>query len=365
MQLKEIIKVFEEVVPKQIEWEKDNTGLQIGNPESEIKKILLCLEVNEHIIKEAKETKSNLIFTHHPFFFHPIKTINLNTTQGKIIQELIISELSLYSAHTNFDKYKEGISYSIAEKINLKNIEPLVIEDEYYLKVVTFAPKEYVDTITSAFSEAGAGKIGNYSDCSFRAIGEGTFKGTFDSNPFIGKKGELTVVEEVKIEMIFPKWKFHDILIALKSSHPYEEPAFDIIPLKNKIKEYGYGIIGELEHPIQAEDFLFNLKKILQIPFLKVAGDLTNSIKKVAFLGGSGSSYINYAINKKADILITSDLSYHNYFDIENKLILVDAGHYETEIYGLKALQKLLINLFNNKIEIIITKNKTNPIIYF
>lgn len=365
MQLKEIIKEFEDLVPKQIEWEKDNCGLQIGNLENEIKKILLCLDVNKIIVQEAKETKSDLIFSHHPFIFHPIKSINLQTKQGQIIQELISYNINLYSAHTNFDKYKEGINYTIGEILKLKNIKPLIVDDEYFYKIVTFAPENSIEKLINALSIVGAGKFGNYSDCSFQSKGEGTFKGNEHSNPYIGEKEKLTKVSETKIEMIFPKWKQRDIINALKQNHPYEEPAFDIIPLKNKIPEYGYGIVGELETEVKASEFLTNLKKILSIPILKVAGNIEKRIKKIAFLGGSGSSYIDYAITKNADIFITADLSYHNYFDYEDKIIIVDAGHFETEILGLNALYKVLNRILKDKVEIIKTKYITNPIIYF
>ena len=340
MQLKEIIKKFEGIVPKQIEWEKDNSGLQLGDPNQEVKKILICLELTQEVVTEAKEHRADLIFTHHPFFFKSIKKIDYQSSQGSIIKELIQSNISVYSAHTNFDQYKQGVSFALACKLGLKNMKPLASEGEFLYKIITFVPVEACEKVADSLSSAGAGLLGNYSECSFRTEGTGTFKGSDKSNPFIGTRGEKETVKEIKIEMIFPKWKMNDITNALLASHPYEEPAYDIIPLMNKTNEYGYGIVGELETLKPAKEFLSDLKQVLNIPFIKTAGNLDKTIKKVAVLGGSGGNYISCAIAKNADIFITADLSYHSFFEATDKIIITDAGHYETEIFGLTINKK-------------------------
>jgi len=365
MLIREIIKKFEEIVPKQIEWEKDNSGFQLGDAGREVEKILICLELTEAVVEEAKEINASLIFTHHPFIFHSIKTINLRSALGSIIEKLIKSDISVYSAHTNFDQYKNGISYALGNKLNLKEMRPLVVEGEHYYKITAFVPEESADKVALALSEAGAGNIGNYSECSFQSPGEGSFRGSTESNPYLGTKGEKEKVKEIKLEMIFPKWKESGIVKALRLSHPYEEPAFDIIPLKNKIPEFGYGVTGELEHETPAKEFLTLLKKTLNIPFIKCAGNLNKNVKRISLLGGSGGNYINTAIKEGSDIFITADLSYHMFFNADEKIIIADAGHYETEIFGLTELQRLLEQLFSPEVIIIKTKNITNPIIYF
>lgn len=365
MQLKEIIKKFEGIVPKQIEWEKDNSGLQLGDPDREVKKILICLELTREVIEEAKEQKTDLIFTHHPFFFRAIKKIDYQSPQGSIIKELIKSDISVYSAHTNFDQYKEGISYALADKLGISDMQPLVIEGEFLNKIVTFVPIEASDKVADSLALAGAGQLGNYSDCSFRSPGTGTFQGSDQSNPYIGTRGNKETVEEIRIEMIFPKWKEADIINALLEAHPYEEPAYDIIPLATKTNEYGYGIIGNLANETPAKTFLAELKKILNIPVIRTAGDLNKSIKRIALIGGSGGNYVSTAIAKKADIFITADLSYHTFFSAEDKIIIADAGHYETEVFGLTELSKMLKEILSPDINIIKTRNITNPIIYF
>jgi len=244
-------------------------------------------------------------------------------------------------------------------------MKPLITEGEYYYKIVTFAPCGHAEKISSALSDSGAGTIGNYGNCSFQSKGEGYFKPLKGSNPFIGVEGKTEKSEEIKIEMIFPKWKMNEIINSLRSSHPYEEPAFDIIPLKNKPIDFGYGVIGELVEPAKAKLFLSEVKKLLSLPVIKTAGNLEKEIRRVALLGGSGGNYLSYALSAKADIFITADLHYHNYFDARDRIIIADCGHYETEIFGLDELKALLEDLFAPEIIIIKTKNITNPIIYF
>jgi dinuclear metal center YbgI/SA1388 family protein len=364
MKLLEIIEKYEKIVPKNIQWEKDNTGLQIGDPESEISKILLCLEVTDKIVQEAINENIDLIFSHHPMLFFPLKKIDSSTKIGNIVYKLINNNISLYSSHTNLDKIKEGTSYSLSEKLGLQKIELLNNDPDLYYKIATFVPPDYVEKVTEALMNAGAGKVGKYDYCSFRTKGQGTFRGSEDTNPFIGKKGEKEYVDEVRLETIFPKWATSNIIIALKSSHPYEEVAYDIYPLKNQSTQYGIGTIGETREEMKATDFLDLLKKIINAPFLKISGDYNRSIKRVAVVAGAGSQYLNEAIAKKADIFITSDLTYHNFFETQN-LIIVDAGHYETEITVLENLENLLRSIFNKNIEIIKTEITTNPITFY
>jgi dinuclear metal center YbgI/SA1388 family protein len=364
MLLKDIIKKLEEFIPKQIGWEKDNTGLQIGNPGQDVSKILLCLELTKEVLKEARELNCELVITHHPFFFKPLNKIDFQSYQGSLIKNIIQSNVSLYSAHTNFDQYKKGISYALANKLDLQNRQPLENKNEFLYKIVTFVPAEYSEKVAEALASAGAGSLGNYSDCSFRTEGVGTFKGNDNSNPFLGQKGILEKANEIKIEMIFPIWRERDIVLALMNSHPYEEPAYDIIALKNSTKEFGYGMIGDLENEIDATQFITKIKDILNVPFVKASGNLEKKIKRVALLGGSGSNYITAAISQKADIFITADLSYHSFFNGSDDIILVDAGHYETEIFGLNELYNVFKKGINPNLNLIITKVITNPIKY-
>ena len=364
MLIKEIIKKVEEFIPKQIEWEKDNTGLQVGDPNQDVKKVLFCLELTKEVLQEAKEKYCELIVTHHPFFFKPVKKIDLQSYQGNLLKTIIESNISIYSAHTNFDQYKKGVSYALAYRLGLKNSHPLENKNEFLCKIITFVPIEYSEKVAEALSKAGAGSLGDYSDCSFRTEGIGTFKGSDNSNPFLGKKGTLEKVNEIKIEMIFPVWKEREIVSALVDSHPYEEPAYDIIALKNNMKEFGYGMVGELESEIDAIQFITKIKEILKVPFVKASGNLQKKIKKVALLGGSGGNYITMAILHKADIFITADLSYHSFFEAGNDIIIVDAGHYETERFGLDELYNLFKDKVTPDLNLIITKIITNPIKY-
>jgi dinuclear metal center YbgI/SA1388 family protein len=365
IKLFEIISNFEKEVPRDIQWEKDNSGFQIGNLNQDITTILLCLEVTDSIVQEAIDKKVDLIFSHHPLLFSPLKKIDFLTNIGNIVKRLVKNDISLYSAHTNLDKFKLGTSYSLAERLGLQKIEILNNDSDIYYKIITFVPEDNIEKVTDALANAGAGKIGEYNYCSFRLRGQGTFQGSEKSNPFIGKKGEKEYIDEIRLEMIFPKWEISNIISELKRNHPYEEAAYDIYPLRNVSDQFGSGAIGETVQKLEAKEFLKLVKRIINVPSLKVAGDLSKSIQKVAVVGGAGTPYLQSAISKKADMFISSDLTYHTFFEAQNSMILVDAGHYETEIMVLDNLKNLLISIFNSKIEIIKTEINTNPINFF
>jgi dinuclear metal center YbgI/SA1388 family protein len=365
VKLLDIIQNFEKIVPKNIQWEKDNCGLQIGDTSQDIQKILLCLEVTEQIIQEALDQQVNLIFTHHPLIFNPIKQITTNGIEGKLLTSIIKNDIAVYSAHTNLDKFNHGVSFALAELLDLQNIKTLVEDKELLYKLVTFIPQEHVENVTEELSSAGAGKIGEYEFCSFRLEGKGTFKGSDKSDPYLGEKGQKEYINETRLEMIFPRWKTTEILNALRKSHPYEEIAYDIYALENKSSDIGYGAIGELKKKIKASDFLTDVKEKIKIPFLRVAGDLNRIVSKVALLGGAGNAHYQSAIEKGADVFISSEISYHTFHDAMSRLVIVDAGHYETEIFILNELERILALLFKSDVEILKTKIKTNPIIYF
>jgi dinuclear metal center YbgI/SA1388 family protein len=365
VKLFEIIRKFEEIVPKALQWEKDNTGLQLGDPEKNIGKILISLELDENIIKEAKENKVDLIFTHHPLLFKPLRKIDYSSEEGFLIKELILNNISLYSSHTNLDKNSRGVGFAFGKKLGLKNMRPLVCEEDINCKIVTFLPKEYTEKVADALSNAGAGIIGNYINCSFRIEGNGTFEGLENSNPVIGTKGRKEIVDEIRLEMVFPKWKMADVIAAVRNSHPYEEPAYDIYSQKSISNDTGLGVVGDLEEKTDIKTFLNELKINFNVPFLKTSNNLCGNVERIAVLPGAGSSYLQYAIKNRAQVFITSDISYHTYFDAIKKIILIDAGHFETEIPVLSEIEELLNSLFKQDIEIIRTKNITNPIYYY
>jgi len=363
MMINELIKFYEKRVPKGQAWEKDNVGLQIGSLSEPLKNILLCLELTEESLKFAINNNCNLIITHHPFLFTPLKNINVDDDKGKIISTVIKNGITVYSSHTNLDFTKGGVSFELAKQLKLKNLKFLTNFEKNRYKVIVFVPVSHLEIVSEAIFMAGGGVIGDYDKCSYRVNGKGTFKGNENTNPKIGTKQNFEVVDEVRLEVLVNQWDLDKVLTALKNSHPYEEPAYDIIPLANKNENHGAGVIGSYEEPLQIEEFFKLVKKELNLEAFKYTLGKSNVIKKVAVCGGSGSDLLSAAILQNADAFITADIKYHTFHDALGKITLIDAGHYETEIFGLKAIRKIIeeyISISNLEIEILEFLN-TNP----
>ncbi|MDA3861315.1 MAG: Nif3-like dinuclear metal center hexameric protein [Melioribacteraceae bacterium] len=369
MNIEEVIKYIEDWAPKGIAWEKDNIGLQVGNPKNEVSNILLALDFNEKVLREAIKKKSNLIITHHPYIFTPIKNLNFNTdTKSKLIKELIQNNTTLYSAHTNLDYTKGGVSFELAKRIELENIQFLENQLSNQYKLAVYIPEENVDLVSDAIFNAGGGIIGEYSKCSSKNFVEGTFEGSSLSNPTIGKSKSFERVSEIKLEVLVNSWKLNSIIDAMKSVHPYEEPAYDIFVLKNKNNNYGAGAIGQLPKSMTSKEFLSHVKKSLKTNGLKYAIGSNSKIKKVAVCGGTCSDLMNKAIAAQADAFITADIKYHTFLDAENIIMLIDAGHYETEVPVLKPL-KIKLDKFiksnNSPVKVFKYNGSNNPVKFF
>ena len=368
MNVSEIIKILEEWAPKGIAWEKDNVGLQVGDPESKLKNIMLSLDLSNQVIDQAIKQQCNFIFTHHPILYHPLKNIDLSGNPiAKMIGRLIKNNITLYSAHTNLDFTKHGVSYQLAKRIGLRQIKFLRNLSSNQIKLVVFVPVTHLDKVADAIHKSGAGLIGEYSYCGFRTEGTGTFKGSHESNPVIGSKGNIEYTEEVKLEVLVEEWKLSQVLISMKKVHPYEEVAYDIYPLKNENVNFGIGAIGELESAIDIKAFLHIVSSKLKITNFRYSEGMKKKIKTVAVCGGSCGELIEEAISNKADAFVTADLKYHSFRDAESKILLIDAGHYETEVPVLDEIQrrlKLHLNK-NNKSKVLKFKGSTSPLVFF
>ena len=365
---KEIIKYLEEWAPKGIAWDKDNVGWQVGDPKIKIKNILLSLDLKEEVIESAIKENCNLIITHHPLLYYPLKNLDFsNNKNARLIQRLIKNNISLYSAHTNLDFTKNGVSYQMAKKLSLKKIDFLKNLSGNQFKLAVFVPLSAVERVAEAIHQAGGGIIGEYSNCSFRTSGTGTFKGSGETNPSIGEKRKLESAEEVKLEVLVDNWKLNSIINSMKKAHPYEEVAFDIYPLKNDNVNYGIGAIGELNKSMSKHDFLELVSSKLNASGLRCSKGGKNKIKTVAVCGGSCGDLIDEAIEQKADAFVTADLKYHSFQDAEGRILLIDAGHYETELPILDEVKRR-IQLFlkeNKKIKVLKFKGSTNPIVFY
>jgi len=354
--------------PKEISWPKDNVGLQAGNLDGAVTNIMICLEVNSQVIDDAIKKRCNYILTHHPLIFQPLKKIDLHKDKNsQIIQKLLQNNITLISAHTNLDFTKDGVSFQLAKRLGLKNIKFLVNAKENRNKLVVFVPINFADKVSEAVFNAGGGIIGEYSNCSYITEGTGTFTGSEDSKPAVGKANQFNKVEEVKIEYIIDEWKTAKAVSAMISVHPYEEPAYDIYPLKNSNSNYGAGAIGNLETPLKLNDYLNYVAEKLGIKNFRYGLGRNKTISKVAVCGGSGSDLLWDAVKQQADSFVTADIKYHTFHDSENVINIIDAGHYETEVVVLDELKKRLeklISLRKEKHKIYKYNKTTNPIFF-
>ncbi|MGI6227643.1 MAG: Nif3-like dinuclear metal center hexameric protein [Peptococcales bacterium] len=368
LQCRDIIKVMEKLAhPKHAEkWDK--IGLQIGDPSADVKKIMVTLDLTLPVVQEAIKEKVDLIIVHHTPLFNPLQSIRWDTPQGLLIKNLVENNIHLYCAHTNLDSTWGGVNDVLATKLELLDIEVLAPSwEEEYIKIVVFVPKGYEEQVRSAMSNAGAGHIGNYSDCTFELFGTGTFRPLEGTNPFIGEKGQLEKVEEFRLETIVPKSKLQEVIQGMVAAHPYEEVAYDLYPLANKGAHSGLGRIGNLAEKITLVELIEKLKAVLNIENVRYIGDLNRKVKRVALCGGSGASLIERAISKGAEVFITGDIKYHEAQDAENLgLALIDAGHFATEHPVIKIIADFLHqNLVSENIEIIESQINTDPIKFY
>jgi len=368
MTVYDIIKHLEDWAPKAIAWERDNVGLQVGNTTVKIKNILLSLDLTNEVIAEAIKANCNLIITHHPVLFNPLKTLDFaNDKKSAMIAKLVKHNINVYSAHTNLDYTKQGVSYQLAGKLNLQKIRFLKNLSENQFKLAVFVPLTHINKVAEAVHRAGGGIIGEYSHCSFRTKGIGTFKGSQESNPSVGRKGKVEFVEETKLEVLVDEWKLTRVISEMKAAHPYEEVAYDIFPLKNENVNFGAGALGELEKPMSNESFLNYLSIRLKTSGLRYSKGKSVKIKVVAVCGGSCGDLLNAALRQKADALVTADIKYHTFQEAEGIILLVDAGHYETEVPVLDEVKQRLNKFIGKKQKIKVYKfrGSANPVVFY
>lgn len=333
MKISEIISLIEEVAPISLQESYDNAGMQVGDKTQEATGALLCIDVTEDVIDEAVQQRINLVISHHPLLFKGLKSITGRNYIERVVIKAIKNDISIYAAHTNLDNAVGGVNFKIAEKLQLENVRILSPMKDSLLKLVVFVPTIAVEAVRNAMLNAGAGKIGNYDMCSYNMNGYGTFRACEGANPYCGEIGEVHKEEETRVEVILPNYNKDKVIGAMLKAHPYEEPAYDIIKLENVNAYAGSGVVGELNEEMEAEDFLKMVKELFNVGTIKYSPITGKKIKKVALCGGAGSFLIGEAINAKADAFITGEIGYHNFFTAENKILLVEAGHYETEQY--------------------------------
>lgn len=364
MKLKTIILELEELAPPIYQESYDNAGLICGDKNMNISKALICIDSTEDIIDEAIAKGANLIIAHHPIIFSGLKTFTGKNYVERTIIKAIKNDIAIYAIHTNLDNVQEGVNSKICELLEIINPKILLPKKNILYKLVYFTPEKDAEKVKNALFNLGVGKIGNYSEASFDTLGKGTFKGDKNSNPKIGEKNRREEVKEIRTEILVPKHLLYKAISVLNESHPYEEVAYDLYEINNSNQEIGSGMIGELKEEVLIDDFFELLKKSFDIDCIRHTKFTKNKIKKIALCGGAGSFLLKQAIAQNADIFITGDFKYHEFFDAEEKIIIADIGHYESEQFT----KDLLYSKLTKKMPtfaFLLTEINTNPVKYY
>ena len=363
MTIQHITTAIEKLAPLAYAEDFDNVGLLVGNADTKVKGILIAHDTLESVIDEAIESNCNLIISYHPIIFKGLKRLTGKNYVERAVIKAIQNDIAIYATHTALDNSFDGMNAMICKKLGIQNRKVLIHQADTIKKLIVHVPKNSIETVRQALFMVGAGTIGNYDNCSFNIEGKGSFKGNEESNPTVGQKGETEWTDEIQLHMTYPVHRENQILKALFATHPYEEVAYEVSKIENKNQHIGIGMYGELEKPISEEDFLQHLKNKFNLSIIRHSNLLGKPIQKVAVLGGSGAFGISAAKACGADIYITGDLKYHDFFQAENKIILADIGHFETEQFTKELLYSYLTEKFHN-FALVLSKKNTNPIQY-
>ena len=361
--IKDVTSYLESFAPAAFQESYDNSGLITGDSDADVTAVLVTLDCTEEVVDEAIKGRCNLIVAHHPILFRGLKKLTGSTYVERALLKAVRNNIAIYSIHTNLDNVHHGVNRKICEKIGLKNLNVLAPRENTLGKLVAFTPLADTETVLAALHNAGAGQIGNYQNCSFRVTGTGSFKPTEQANPHTGTRLKQEYVEESRIEVIFPSHLESKIMTALRQSHPYEEIAYYLTSLNNENQEVGSGMTGELENGMEPMEFLLRLKDRMDLKVIRHTRLLDKPVRKVAVCGGSGSFLLPKAIGSGAQVFITADFKYHEFFDAEDRIIIADIGHYESEAFTGELLQEVLTKKFPT-FAINFSSTVTNPISY-
>ncbi|GGC25606.1 GTP cyclohydrolase 1 type 2 [Parapedobacter defluvii] len=364
MLVRELTDHLESLAPLAYQESYDNAGLLVGRPDQEINQALISLDCTEAVVDEAIDSGCNVIISHHPIVFKGLKRFNGNSYVERVVMKAIKHDIALYAIHTNLDNVTGGVNGKLAERLGLRQTAILSPKSDLLRKLAVFVPLSHVEAVRTALFTAGAGHVGNYDECSFNVVGYGTFRGGEGTDPYVGNPGEQHREEEVRVEVIFPVNRERAILLALFETHPYEEVAYDIYPLQNTHQQVGSGLIGQLEQPLSEEGFLGLLKERLNAQVIRHTELRSKPVARVAVCGGAGGFLLDQAIRSGADVFVTADYKYHEFFDAEGKIVIADVGHFESEQFT----QQLLLEIIRKKFPtfaVRLTGIDTNPIKYY
>lgn len=364
MKIQDIINVLEEMAPTAYAEDFDNVGLLLGDKNETCTGVLVCHDALENVIDEAIATNCNLVVCFHPILFSGLKKITGKNYVERAVLKAIKNDIAIFAVHTALDNHKNGVNKIMCDALGLQNSKILVPKQQFIKKLTTYTTPENVEQVKKALFNAGAGAIGDYNECSFTSEGTGSYRGNENTNPTVGTAGELMHEKEIKIEVIFEKHLQNQILNALFKAHVYEQVAYQIVTLDNQHQDIGLGMIAEFETPMSEQNFLQFVKDKMQCGGIRHSALLNKQIKRVAVLGGSGSFAIAAAINQNADAFLTADLKYHQFYEAENKLLLCDIGHFESERYTKNYIFDYITKKLRN-FAIILSQENTNPVKYF
>ena len=362
--IKELMQYLETLAPVAYQESYDNSGLLVGEAETEIKGVLLSLDCTEAVVEEAIQKGCNVIVAHHPIIFKGLKKLNGTSYIERTVIKAIQNHISIYAIHTNLDHVSLGVNGMIAQRLGLSQVRILAPKRETLMKLTFFVPTDNAEEVLESLYAVGAGHIGNYSHCSFLTTGVGTFKPNEGANPYLGEKHKLERVTEQRVEVIFPVFLERKVMQALRTSHPYEEVAYYLTSMSNENQEVGAGAIGELETPMDIADFLTHLKTSMQTSVVKYTATHHRQVRRIAVCGGAGSFLLPKALAAGADVLVTSDFKYHEFFDAENRIMICDIGHYESEVFTKQLLFNQISKKFDN-FALYLAETNTNPVSYF
>ena len=364
MRIKEVIAALEAWAPRSLQEEYDNSGLQVGDPGTEVKSALVCLDCTEAVVEEAARSGCGLVISHHPVIFRGLKSLSGKGHVERTILAAIKNGIALYAIHTNLDNVLTGVNTEIAARLGLKNTRVLDPKPGQLRKLNVFVPKDHAEPVRTALFAAGAGHISAYDECSFNVSGQGTFRAGEGTDPYVGERGVRHTEAEVRIEMIYHVPQERAILAAMMAAHPYEEAAYDLVPLANSHPGIGSGVLGELDKPLNESDFLALAKAVFGLKVVRHTRLLGKPIQQVAVCGGSGAFLINKAKTAGADAYLTGDIKYHEFFDVDGKLLLADIGHYGSEQFTMHLIQRRLGEVFPT-FAVRLTEIVTDPIYHY
>ncbi|MHA6249281.1 Nif3-like dinuclear metal center hexameric protein [Pontibacter sp. CAU 1760] len=361
--IQDIMRVLEQLAPLPFQESYDNAGLQTGDAQAEVTGVLVTLDCTEAVLDEAMAKGCNLVVAHHPVIFKGLKALTGRSYVERTIIKAIQNNIAIYASHTNLDSVLQGVNTKIADKLGLQQQRILAGKPGTLMQLVAFVPVSHTEIVLQELHQAGAGQIGDYSDCSFHVTGTGRFKPSEKANPTIGQPGTAEQVEENRIEVIFPTHLQGIILKALQDAHPYEEVAHYLYALENQNQEVGLGVIGQLTEEMPEDAFLAYLKDKMQLQGLRYTTVGDKPIRKVAVCGGAGSFLLKDAIRQGADAFVTGDFKYHEFFDADTKVLVADIGHYESEVFTKEIFYDVISKNFSN-FAVLISEVNTNPVRY-